>query len=122
VNTFQPFGTSQLNEILIPGFGRNTGTKTHNVALSYSHFLSKAILNELRFGYLRVVRGQTSINAGNDFGSRAALLGVSPDPRDMGYPQISFSGVRTAFNANFGRIFSTAEPARQMQFGLKLVF
>jgi len=29
---------------------------------------------------------------------------------------------RIAFSPNFGRIFSTAEPARQMQFGLKLVF
>jgi hypothetical protein len=27
VNTFQPFGASQLNETLIPGFGRNTGTR-----------------------------------------------------------------------------------------------
>ena len=95
VNTYQPFGTSQLNESLIPGFGRDTGTKTHNIALSYSHFLSKAVLNELRFGYLRVVGGQSSRNAGNAFASRAGLLGVSPDPRDMGYPQISFSGVQS---------------------------
>jgi hypothetical protein len=29
---------------------------------------------------------------------------------------------RIAFSPNFGRIFSTAEPARQMQFGMKLVF
>ena len=29
---------------------------------------------------------------------------------------------RIAFSPNFGRIFSTAEPARQMQFGVKLVF
>jgi hypothetical protein len=29
---------------------------------------------------------------------------------------------RAAFSANFGRIFNTGEPARQMQSGLKLVF
>jgi hypothetical protein len=29
---------------------------------------------------------------------------------------------RIAFSPNFGRIFNTAEPARQMQFGFKLVF
>jgi len=29
---------------------------------------------------------------------------------------------RTAFSANFGRIFNTAEPARQMQFGLKVIY
>jgi hypothetical protein len=29
---------------------------------------------------------------------------------------------RIAFSSNFGRVFSTAEPARQMQFGMKIVF
>lgn len=29
---------------------------------------------------------------------------------------------RIAFSSSFGRVFSTAEPGRQMQFGLKLVF
>jgi hypothetical protein len=29
---------------------------------------------------------------------------------------------RTAFSANFGRIFNTADPARQMQFGFKFLF
>jgi Carboxypeptidase regulatory-like domain len=95
VNAFQPFGTSTLNEALIPGFGRNVGTKTYNVALSYSHFLSNNVYNETRFGWLDVSGGQTSENAGDNFASRAGLLGVDPDPRDAGYPQMNFAGVQS---------------------------
>src|SRR5262249_42076612 len=66
VKTFQPFGTSTLNESLIPGFGRNVTTKTYNLALSYSHFFSTRVLNEVRFGYLDVSGGQASQNTGNN--------------------------------------------------------
>jgi hypothetical protein len=37
------------------------------------------------------------------------------------HPNFDVPG-RIAFSPNFGRIFATAEPSRQMQFGLKLVF
>jgi Carboxypeptidase regulatory-like domain len=95
VDVFQPFGTGQLNESLIPGFGRNVGTKTYNAAFSYSHFFSNDVLNEFRFGYLDVSGGQTSPNQGDNFAARAGLLGVNPDPRDVGYPQMSFAGVES---------------------------
>jgi hypothetical protein len=52
VNTFQPFGTTQLNESLLPGFGRELDTNTGNVALSHTHTFSANVLNELRFGWL----------------------------------------------------------------------
>src|SRR5262249_12236474 len=95
VNTFQPFGTSTLNESLIPGFGRNVSTKTYNLALNYSHFFSTNVLNEIRFGYLDVSGGQSSINEGDNFAARVGLGGVKPDLRDAGYPQISFAGVQS---------------------------
>ena len=95
VEVFQPFGTGQLNESLIPGFGRNVGTKTYNAAFSYSHFFSTDVLNEFRFGYLDVSGGQTSPNQGDNFAARTGLLGVNPDPRDVGYPQMSFAGVES---------------------------
>ena len=37
------------------------------------------------------------------------------------HPNFDVPG-RIAFSSSFGRIFSTAEPSRQMQFGLKFVF
>src|SRR5262249_39695010 len=95
VKTFQPFGTSTLNESLIPGFGRNVATKTYNVALSYSHFFSSNVLNEVRFGVLDVSGGQSSISQNDNFAARAGLRGVKPDTRDVGYPQFSFAGVQS---------------------------
>jgi hypothetical protein len=49
-------------------------------------------LNELRFGGMSVKGGQTSLNRGVDFAQQNGLLGVTKDPRDIGFPQISTSG------------------------------
>ncbi|PYP88398.1 MAG: hypothetical protein DMF61_07345 [Blastocatellia bacterium AA13] len=94
--SFQPFGTSQLNESLIPGFGRQVATSTSNIALSHTRIISANLLNEVRFGWLGVSGGQLSENAGSDFASRAGLQGVTNDPRDSGFPQISFAGLYSA--------------------------
>src|SRR5262249_36180835 len=47
---------------------------------------------EFRVGWMGVKGGQSSPNAGNTFASRAGLQGVTADPRDMGYPNVSFGG------------------------------
>jgi hypothetical protein len=52
VRDAQPFGTSSLNETLIPGFGREVTTRSRNLALSHTHTFSTRVLNELRFGWL----------------------------------------------------------------------
>lgn len=89
----QPFGTSALQEALVPGFGRSLTTKTRNVVASHTHVLSNSMLNELRFGWMTVEGGQLSLNRGNDFASRVGLLGVTSDPRDTGFPQVSTGGL-----------------------------
>ena len=89
----QPFGTSVLQETLVPGFGRTLATETRNLAVSYTRAIGNRMLNELRFGWMRVGGGQRSLNAGNDFAARAGLLGVTADPRDAGFPQISTGGL-----------------------------
>ena len=91
-DSFQPFGTTELNEDLLPGFGRDLSTRSHNVAVGYTHTFRSEIVNEIRFGWLRVSGGQTSENQGFDFPSASGLQGVTDDPRDMGYPLISFAG------------------------------
>lgn len=93
VDTIQPFGTNQLNESLLPGFGRELTTNTYNAALSHTHSFTNNVLNEIRFGWLNVSGGQTSENRGVDFASEAGLLGVTKDPRDVGYPQLSLAGI-----------------------------
>ena len=90
---FQPFGTSVQNEALVPGFGRFLTTTSRNLALSHTHVFSPAVLNEFRFGWLSVAGGQASENEGVDFASRTGLMGVTTNPSDMGFPQISTSGL-----------------------------
>ncbi len=92
----QPYGSSQLNESLVPGFGRELTTRTDNVALSHTHTFTKNALNEFRFGWLSVSGGQASLNRGVDFASSAGLQGVTKDPRDVGYPQVTFGGLYSA--------------------------
>ena len=89
----QPFGTSALQETLVPGFGRTLGTYTRNLTAAHTHVFGTSVLNELRFGWMRVDGGQVSVNRGVDFAGETRLLGVTRDPRDAGYPQISTRGL-----------------------------
>jgi hypothetical protein len=93
VNDVQPFGTSSLNETLVPGFGRSINTRAENVGIGHTHTFGSRWINEIRFGYLNARGGQTSPNQGVNFAGQAGLQGVTRDPRDMGYPQVSFSGL-----------------------------
>ena len=60
---------------------------------THHHVFGPRLLNELRFGYMTVSGGQLSANQGNPFASEVGLLGVTTDPRDMGFPQISTGGL-----------------------------
>jgi hypothetical protein len=96
VDAFQPFGTTVLSENVLPGFGRVLTTDTINLALSYTHLFNSNVLNESRFGWLTVSGGQSSQNQGVDFAGQSGLLGVTRDPRDVGYPQVSFGSLYSA--------------------------
>jgi hypothetical protein len=87
-----PFGSGVLQESLLPGFGRNLTTHSINGTASWTHTLNSDLLNEVRFGWLTVAGGQSSPNAGNGFAAQAGLQGVTANPLDMGYPQVSFGG------------------------------
>ncbi|MBM3819660.1 MAG: TonB-dependent receptor [Acidimicrobiia bacterium] len=90
---FQPFGTSSLQETLVPGFGRSVDTRARNLVASHTHTFGAAWLNEVRFGWMRVGGGQVSANRGVDFAGQTGLLGVTRDPRDVGFPQMSTAGL-----------------------------
>lgn len=89
----QPFGTSVQQEALVPGFGRTLDTTTRNLGVSHTRTFGVDMLNELRFGYMRVDGGQRSVNAGVGFADQVGLLGVTSDPRDAGFPQVSTAGL-----------------------------
>ena len=90
--TFRPFGSSDLNETLVPGFGTTIATYTKNLALSHTHIFSPTVIHDLRFGVLRVSGGQRLENQGTNFAAANGLLGVYTDPTKVGYPAINFSG------------------------------
>ena len=87
-----PFGSDVLQESLLPGFGRLLSTHAINGAAAWTHVFSADVLNEARFGWLSVAGGQQSPNAGNSFATRTGLQGVTANPLDAGYPQVSFGG------------------------------
>ena len=95
---FQPFGTSALQETLVPGFGRVVDTRGRNLGVSHTRLLGASTMHEVRFGWMRVSGGQASENRGVDFARQVGLRGVTTDPRDVGFPQIS---TRSLFS-NFG--------------------
>ena len=100
----QPFGTSSLQETLV-GFGRTLGTKTRNLAVSHTHSFGMSLLNELRFGWMKVDGGQASLNAGVDFAGQVGLAGVTRDPRDVGLPQISTAALYSAMGDPTSLVF-----------------
>ncbi len=110
-NELDPFGSSVLNEALLPGFGRILKTHTVNLALGETHNFSPNVVNEFRFGWLRVSGGQKDPNAGNPFAATYGLKGTTTNPADMGYPQINLSGLfstigtATGFNTRIDRDF-----------------
>jgi hypothetical protein len=93
----QPFGTSTLQETLVPGFGRSLTTRTRNLVASHSRVFGRSWLNEVRAGWMTVSGGQVSQNQGNPFAQQVGLLGVTSDPRDSGFPQVSTAGLYSTF-------------------------
>jgi len=99
---FDPFGSSVLNEALLPGFGRTLRTHSINLAAGETHVFSTTLVNEFRFGWLRVSGGQGDPNAGNPFASQVGLQGTTANPADMGYPQVNLSGEFTTIGTAAG--------------------
>jgi hypothetical protein len=91
-NAYLPFGSTALNEALIPAFGYDLRTHTDSLSASWSHIFSPSWLNEVRFGWLWVGGGETSPNAGINFAGQTGLLGVTSNPLDTGYPSVSITG------------------------------
>jgi hypothetical protein len=91
-HAFLPFGSSALNEALIPAFGYNLRTHTDNLSATWTHAFSPSWLNELRYGWMRVSGGEVSPNAGTNFAAQTGLQGVSANRLDTGYPDVTITG------------------------------
>jgi hypothetical protein len=104
---FDPFGASVLQESLLPGFGRGLSTHAWNGVMNWTHVFNPSLFNESRFGFLTTAGGQTSPNAGNDFAAVAGLQGVTTNPADTGYPQVSFGGQFTTMGDPASFVYRT---------------
>ena len=91
-DTFQPFGSSLLNESLVPGFGYYLTTRTKSVTVGETHVFRHNVISESRFGFLGVSGGQQSQNQGIDFAAQNGIGGIAPAADQAGYPSVSFSG------------------------------
>ena len=91
-NGFLPFGSSALNEALFPAFGYDLRTHTDNLSATWNHVFSTSWLNELRFGWMWVGGGESSPNAGTNFAGQTGLQGVSTNPLDTGFPDVTING------------------------------
>jgi hypothetical protein len=83
---FDPFGSSVLNEALLPGFGRNLTTHSVSASAEETHTFSARVLDEFRFGFLRVSGGQGDPNAGTPFAAQYGLPGYNRKSDGYGLP------------------------------------
>ena len=91
--TFRPFGSSDLNETLVPGFGTSIATYTRNLAVSHTHIFSPTLIHELR------VWGAACLRRTDDWRIRASISRAAtacwacrPIPTKIGYPAMNFPG------------------------------
>jgi hypothetical protein len=99
---FDPYGSTILNEAQLPAFGRNLSTHTIDLTIGETHTFSPNLLNEFRFGWLKVSGGQKDPNAGNPFAANNGLKGTTSNPADQGYPQMNLSNQFTTIGSPVG--------------------
>jgi carboxypeptidase family protein len=94
-----PYGSTILNEAQLPAFGRTLNTHTVDLTVGETHTFSTNLLNEFRFGWMKVSGGQGDPNVGNPFAATYGLKGTTANPADQGYPQINLSNEFTTIGS-----------------------
>ena len=79
VDDTQPFGTTSLNEALVPGFGRTVTTQSENVALGHTHTFGLELAERSPLRLSRARGGQVSPNQGVDFAALSGPAGRDPE-------------------------------------------
>ncbi len=97
-----PYGSTVLNEAQLPAFGRTLNTHTVDLTVGETHTFSTNLLNEFRFGWMKVSGGQGDPNVGNPFATTYNLKGTTANPADQGYPQVNLSNEFTTIGSPAG--------------------
>lgn len=94
---FEPIALDELAQPLLPGFGRRLESRTTSLSAGATLVLGRRWLDQVRFAWLDVSGGDSGENNGVDFAVATGLAGVSRDPRDGGFPQVSTAGLYDSF-------------------------
>jgi hypothetical protein len=87
---YEPFSGAGFS--LVPGYGTNVPRRAQNVAISETHALTPALLNEFRAGFNRVANGSFQENQSRNLSRAVGLPSNASNPRDFGLPLISLTG------------------------------
>jgi outer membrane receptor protein involved in Fe transport len=124
IDAVNPFGGAQFGASNVtpplPGFGLVTQTETWNFGIGQTHVFSPRLLNDLRFGFNRVVGGQLHENAGNDFNAQAGIGGTTTDPDLIGIPNVTIGSFAGAGDQTV--ILNNTDTTWQFSDGLTFVY
>jgi Carboxypeptidase regulatory-like domain/TonB dependent receptor-like, beta-barrel len=87
---FEPFAGSAF--AAVPGYGNDVPRRAQNLAGSWTHSLSRALVNEVRVAWTRVSIGVFQENQGTSVNQQVGLPDLSSNPRDWGLSFITVSG------------------------------
>ena len=94
---------SSFSPIGLPGSGTYSRVRAQNLTLSETHIFGPALVNELKFGYLRLRLERLSENAyKRDVVGELGIPGVQfGGPQVWGVPSVTITGVATIGDDNF---------------------
>ena len=110
-NELDPFGSSVLNEALLPGFGRILKTHTVNLSVGETHIFVTERRQRISIRLAASLRRTKGPKRRQSLRRKYGLIGTTANPADMGYPQVNLSGVfttigtATGFNTRIDRDF-----------------
>jgi hypothetical protein len=80
--------TENFNSGAVPLAGGSTNSEgAHGATINWTHLFSATRLNVFAISYNRFIQDAFGQNRGNAIASQAGILGVSDNPRDVGYPE-----------------------------------
>lgn len=85
---WSPFSASD-----IPGFGTHTFETQHLFGANWTRTFAPTLINEFRTGFTRTVHLGLGAHAGRDYAAEFGIPGTTTDPRLVGFPRITITGL-----------------------------
>lgn len=85
---WSPFSSSDL-----PGFGTNSLETQHLFGATWIRTFSPTLISEFRTGFTRTVHQGLGAHAGRDYAAQFGIPGTTTDPRLVGFPRVTITGL-----------------------------